>query len=319
MREVLLTIALLLSPWSHAKAAEHYPSQRITVIAPFAPGSGTDSVARIVSQRLSERLKATIVIDNRVGANGALGATAAARSAPDGYTLMVGGTSTHAANPSMLKSIQYDPIADFAPISRLGVFPYFLVIDPALPVKSVGDLVALSKSKPGTLTFGYANSLGQLSGEAFKRRTGADIAAVPYRNSPQVLTDIITQRVSMTFTDMAPAVSQVEAGQVRALVTTNSARSSHFPEIPTMREGGFEFLNISAWSGLFAPKGTSPEIVAKLSEEVREVLAEPEIRRRLADIGFEVQWLGPTDFAKHVKDDIELWATTTREAGIERQ
>lgn len=318
MRAPLLTIALLLSQLNGA-GAETYPSQRITVIAPFAPGSGTDGAARIVFQRLSELLKATIIIDNRVGANGALGATAAARSAPDGYTLLVGGTSTHAANPSLLKSIQYDPITDFVPISQFGVFPYFLIIDPTLPVKGVADLVALAKSKPGTLTFGYANALGQLSGEAFKRRAGIDIAAVPYRNSPQVVTDIIAQRVSMTFMDMAPAVSQVEAGSARALATTNPDRAALFPQIPTMKEGGVAFINISAWSGLFAPKDTPPEIVAKLSEGVREVLAEPEIKSRLADIGFEVQWMAPSDFARHLKDDIELWATTTKEAGIERQ
>jgi tripartite-type tricarboxylate transporter receptor subunit TctC len=317
VRVLVLMIAMLLSGWSYA--AENYPSQRITMIVPFAPGSGTDAVARIVSQRLSEILKTTIVVDNRVGANGALGAAAAARSAPDGYTLFAGGTSTHAANPSLLKSIQYDPVADFVPISQYGLFPYFLIVDPSLPVKNVADLVALARSKPGTLTFGYANALGQLSGEAFKRRAGIDIAAVPYRNSPQVLTDIIAQRVSMTFSDMAPAVSQVEAGLVRALATTNPDRAALFPDIPTMKEGGVAFIKISAWSGLFAPKDTPPEIVAKLSEAVRELLAEPEIRKRLADIGFEVQWIGPAGFAKHLKDDIELWSTTTKEAGIERQ
>ncbi|MET0409374.1 MAG: tripartite tricarboxylate transporter substrate binding protein [Hyphomicrobium sp.] len=319
MQVFLVTIALLLSLCNLAAAAEKYPSQRITVIAPFAPGSGTDGVARIVFQRLSELLKTTIVIDNRVGANGALGATAAARSAPDGYTLLIGGTSTHAANPSLLKSIQYDPVADFAPISQLGLFPYFLIIDPTLPVKDVADLVALAKSKPGTLTFGYANALGQLSGEVFKRRAGIDIAAVPYRNSPQVITDIIAQRVSMTFTDMTPAVAQVEAGTARALATTNPERASLFPQIPTMKEGGVAFINISAWTGFFAPKDTPPEIVAKLAESVREVMGDPEIRRRLAEIGFEAKWVGTAEFAKHVKSDMELWAATTKEAGIERQ
>jgi tripartite-type tricarboxylate transporter receptor subunit TctC len=318
VRVLLLTIALLFSSWCHA-SAEIYPSQRITVIAPFAPGSGTDGVARIVFQRVSELLKTTIIVENRVGANGALGAAVAAHSAPDGYTLFVGGTSTHAANPSMLKSIQYDPIADFVPISQCGLFPYFLIVDPSLPVKSVADLVALAKSKPGTLSFGYANALGQLSGEALKRRAAIDIAAVPYRNSPQVVTDLIAQRVSMMFMDMAPAVGQVKAGQAKALATTNLERSALFPEIQTMKEGGLAFINISAWTGIFAPKGTPPEIITKLSETVRQTLSEPEVRERLAGIGFETQWVGPADFGKHVKDDMELWATVTREAGIERQ
>src|SRR5262249_16245351 len=179
-------------------------------------------------------------------------------SAGDGYTLLIGGTAPHAATPRLVKSIQYDPIADFVPISQFGLFPYFLIVDPALPVKSVSDLVVLAKSKPGSLTFGYANALGQLSGEAFKPRAGIDIAAVPYRNSPQVITDIIGQRVSMTFSDMAPALSQVKAGNARVLATTNLDRSSQFPDIPTMKEGGLEFINISAWTGLFAPKGTPP-------------------------------------------------------------
>jgi tripartite-type tricarboxylate transporter receptor subunit TctC len=318
VRVLLLAFAALVSSWCHA-SAETYPSQRITVIAPFAPGSGTDGVARVVFQRLSEVLKTPIIVENRVGANGALGAAVAAHATPDGYTLLVGGTSTHAANPSMLKSIQYDPIADFVPISQFGLFPYFLIVDPSLPVKNVADLVALGKNEPGSLSFGYANALGQLSGEALKRRAGIDIAAVPYRNSPQVVTDLIAQRVTMTFMDMTPAVAQVKAGQARALATTNVERSALFPDIPTMKEGGVDFIDISAWTGLFAPKDTPPEIVAKLADGLREVLAEPEMRSRLADIGFEAHWIGPAEFAKHVKDDMNLWATATREAGIERQ
>jgi tripartite-type tricarboxylate transporter receptor subunit TctC len=164
--------------------AETYPSRRITVIVPFAAGSGTDSVARIVTQRLAEMLSAIIVVENRPGASGSIGATAAARSAPDGYTLFFGGTSTHAANPSLLKSIQYSPKEDFAPIARLGQFPYILVIDPALKAKNVGELLALAKHKPGSLSFAYANALGQLAGEMFKRRAGIDIQAVPYKSSP---------------------------------------------------------------------------------------------------------------------------------------
>lgn len=318
MRHVLLGIVVLLSSCCLA-TAEAYPSQRITVIVPFGPGSGTDSIARVVCQRLSEVLKTTIIIENRVGANGALGTTSVARSTPDGYTLMLGGTSTHAANPSLLKSIQYNPATDFAPISLFGLFPYFLIVSPSLPVKSVADLVALAKDKPGTLAFGYANALGQLSGEMLRKRTGVDVAAVPYRSSPQVMTDLITDRVSMTFSDMTPALAQVQAGQARVLATTNTDRSALFPEIPTMKEGGLEFFKISAWTGLFAPKNTPPAIIATLSAAVRDVLNEPEMRSRLADIGFEAQWLGPTDFATHVKDDINLWAVLTKEAGIERQ
>jgi tripartite-type tricarboxylate transporter receptor subunit TctC len=318
VRHFLFGIVALLSSCSFA-AAETYPSQRITVIAPFGPGSGTDSVARVVCQRLSEVLKTTIIIENRVGANGALATTSVARATPDGYTLMFGGTSTHAANPSLLKSIQYNPATDFAPISLLGLFPYFLIVSPSLPAKSVADLIDLAKDKPGTLAFGYANALGQLSGEMMRKRTGVDVSAVPYRTSPQVMTDLITDRVSMTFTDMTPALAQVQAGQARVLATTNTERSALFPEIPTMKEGGLEFFKISAWTGMFAPRDTPPAIVATLAAAVQQVMNEPEMRKRLADIGFEAQWLGPTEFAAHVKDDINLWAALTKEAGIEPQ
>jgi len=299
--------------------AETYPSRRITVIVPFAAGSGTDSVARIVTQRLAEMLSAIIVVENRPGASGSIGATAAARSAPDGYTLFFGGTSTHAANPSLLKSIQYSPKEDFAPIARLGQFPYILVIDPALKAKNVGELLALAKHKPGSLSFAYANALGQLAGEMFKRRAGIDIQAVPYKSSPEGITDVVAGRVSMMFTDMTPALPLTRSGQLRALATITPDRSALFSELPSMQEHGLDFRNLSAWTGLFAPKNAPQEVVEKLSESLRQILTDPAVRQRLAEIGFEAQWIAPKEFAEHLAADIELWATLTKEAGIERQ
>jgi tripartite-type tricarboxylate transporter receptor subunit TctC len=299
--------------------AETYPSRRITVIVPFAAGSGTDSVARIVTQRLAEMLSAIIVVENRPGASGSIGATAAARSAPDGYTLFFGGTSTHAANPSLLKSIQYSPKEDFAPIARLGQFPYILVIDPALKAKNVGELLALAKHKPGSLSFAYANALGQLAGEMFKRRAGIDIQAVPYKSSPEGITDVVAGRVSMMFTDMTPALPLTKSGQLRALATITPDLSALFSELPSMQEQGLDFRNLSAWTGLFAPKNAPQEVVEKLSESLRQILADPAVRQRLAEIGFEAQWIAPKEFAERLAADIELWATLTKEAGIERQ
>ncbi|CAN7347329.1 tripartite tricarboxylate transporter substrate binding protein [Bosea sp. LjRoot9] len=318
MKRFLLGVALLVSSCWLA-AAETYPSQRITLIVPFGAGSGTDAVSRIVFQRVSELLKTPIIIENRVGANGAVGAAAAARSAPDGYTLMAGGSSTHAANPSMLKSIQYDPKADFAPISQLGLYPYFLIVNPEVPAKTVRDLVALARDKPGSLSFAYANAIGQLSGEMLKKRAGVDLVAVPYRNSPQGITDLIAGRVSMMFLDMPPALPQVQAGLARALATTTKNRTVLFPSIPSMTEEGVQLFDLSAWTGVFAPKGTPPEIVSKLADTLHQVLDEPDMRKRLAAIGFEAQWLGPKPFSQHVSDDLDLWANLTREAGIERQ
>jgi len=318
MRRVVLAFTMFLAVCGIA-TAETYPSRRITVIVPFGAGSGTDSVARIVTQRLAEMLSTIIVVENRPGASGSIGAAAAARSAPDGYTLFFGGTSTHAANPSLLKSIQYSPKEDFAPIARLGQFPYILVIDPALKAKNVGELVALAKQNPGSLSFAYANALGQLAGEMFKRRAGIDTQAVPYKSSPEAITDVVAGRVSMMFTDMTPALPLTRSGQLRALATITPDRSALFSELPSMQEQGLDFRNLSAWTGLFAPKNAPQEVVEKLSEALRQILADPAVRQRLAEIGFEAQWIAPKEFAERLAADIELWATLTKEAGIERQ
>jgi tripartite-type tricarboxylate transporter receptor subunit TctC len=318
MRRIVLALAMSLAVCGIA-TAETYPSRRITVIVPFGAGSGTDSVARIVTQRLAELLKTTVVVENRPGANGSIGAAAAARSAPDGYALFFGGSSTHAANPSLLKSIQYSPKDDFAPIARLGQFPYILVINPEIQARTVGEFVALARLKPGSLSFAYGNALGQLAGEMFKRRAVIDIQAVPYKSSPEAITDIVAGRVSIMFTDMTPVLPLIRAGQLRALATITQDRSTLFSELPSMQEQGLDFRNLAAWTGLFAPKNTPQEVVEKLSELLREILAEPPIRRRLAEIGFEAQWIAPKEFSERLAADIELWATLTKEAGIERQ
>lgn len=314
-----LPAAALLGLPQQAQAAQTYPARPITLIVPFGPGSGTDAVTRIVSQRLSEVLKTPIVVDNRAGANGAIGAAAAARATPDGYTLMAGGSSTHAANPSLLKSIQYDPKADFVPISQLGVFPYFLFVNAEVPARSVTELVALAKAKPGTVSFAYGNAIGQLAGEMLKMRAKVDLLAVPYRSSPQAITDLIAGRTSLMFVDMPPALAQVKAGSLRPLATTTQERTSLFPDVPSMKEAGLDLFSLTAWTGIFAPHGTPPDIVARLADAIHQVVEEPEVKASLANIGFEVRWMGPKDFARHVSDDIDLWANLTREAGIERQ
>jgi tripartite-type tricarboxylate transporter receptor subunit TctC len=319
MRRIAVAFAIFLAGCSIATAADTYPSRRITVIVPFGAGSGTDGVARIITQRLAEVLKATIVVENRAGASGSIGATYAARSAPDGYTLLFGGSSTHAANPSLLKSIQYSPTDDFTPIARLGLFPYILVINPGIEAKNVRELVALAKQKPGTFSFAYANALGQLAGEIFKRLAGIDLQAVPYKSSPEGITDVVGGRVTMMFNDMIAALPLTKSGQLRALATITQERSALLSELPSLQEQGIDFKNLSAWTGLFAPKGTPQEVVDQLSEALREVVADPAVRQHLADIGFEAKWMAPKEFAERLAADIELWATLTKEAGIERQ
>lgn len=318
MRLPLIVLIFIASLCGSAQA-QGYPSRTITLIVPFAAGSGTDSVARIVTQRLAEVLKTSIVIDNRAGANGAIGAAAAARATPDGYTLMIGGVSTHAANPSLMKSIQYDPKGDFLPISQLGIFPYFLIVNPEIPAKSVKELAALAKAKPGTLSFAYGNAIGQIAGEMLKTRTGTDLLAVPYKSSPQGVTDLIAGRVSMMFVDMTAAMSQVQAGQLRALATASRDRTALFADLPSIKEAGIDLFDITAWTGFFAPKGTSPEVIERLAEALQRVMDDPAVRASLAAIGFEAKWASPSAFGARVADDLELWVRLTREAGIERQ
>ena len=318
MPRIVFVFAMLVVACSTA-TAQTYPAKRITVIVPFGAGSGTDGVARVVTQRLAEVLKTTIVVENRPGASGAIGAVATARSAPDGYTLMFGGSSTHAANPSLLKSIQYSPKDDFAPIARVGLFPYILVVHPGIEAKSVGELIALAKQKPGSMSVAYSNALGQLAGEMFKRRAGIDVQAVPYKSSPEAITDVIAGRVSMMFNDVTSTLPLARSGQLRAFATITKNRTPLLSELPTIQEQGIDFGNLSAWTGMFAPKGTPPEVVEQLSGALREILDEPAVRQRLAEIGFEAQWLNSKSFGEFVAAEIELWAALTKEAGIERQ
>ncbi|MFO1108120.1 MAG: tripartite tricarboxylate transporter substrate binding protein [Bradyrhizobium sp.] len=318
MPRFLATLFLVLLMCGRGEA-QNYPSRTITVIVPFGAGSGTDSVARVVTRRLSELLQVPVVVDNRVGANGAIGATAAAHAAPDGHTLMIGGVSTHAANPSLMKSIQYDPKADFIPIAELGIFPYFLIVSRDIQAANVKELVEQSRAKPGTLSFAYGNAIGQLAGEMLKARTSADLLAVPYKSSPPAITDLLAGRVSMMFVDMTAALAQVKAGQLRALATTSRERTALFPDLPSMKEAGVDLFDITAWTGFFAPKGTPPEIVARLADALHQVMDDPNVRANLAQIGFEAKWAGSAAFAEHVAHDLDLWVRLTREAGIEQQ
>lgn len=313
----LMAAAWLVCGPTAVTAAEEYSSRPITLVAPFAAGSGTDTVSRVIAQRLSDILKATVIVENRPGANGAVGAAVAARAKPDGYTLLAGGVSTHAANPSLLKSIQYDPVKDFDPVAQLGTFPYFLFVSPEVPAKDVRELIALAKAKPNLLSFAHANALGQLSGEMLKKRTGTELVGVPYRSSPQGVTDLLAGRVSVMFVDMPAAMAQVEGGKLRVFATTTLTRSALFPQYPSMTEAGVDLFDLSAWTGIFVPKGTPPEIVAKLSAALREAIGDDATRKRLAGMGFEANWASPADFAKRVNTDLEVWATLTKEAGIE--
>ncbi len=311
-----MAMALLSPPTARA---QDYPKHYITLVVPLAPGSGTDAVARMVAARLGEALGAQLVVENKVGANGAIGTSFVARAAPDGYTLLVGGTTTHAGNPNLMKSVTYNPVTDFAPIGQLGVYPYALLVSGKSGFTTMAQLVDAARARPGTLSFAYANALGQLSGEMLKRRAGIDLTAVAYRGSPQAITDIIGGRVTMLFVDTPPAVAQIEAGAVRPLAMTTEHRTDLLPAVPTMAEAGLGGPRVEAWSGLFAPARTPKPIVDRLSAALVQVLSEPDLRKRLAALGFEAEPTTPDVFGKRVADEVALWATLTKQAGMEAE
>jgi len=314
---VRLLAAACLALASAAAHAQTYPNRPITLIVPFGAGSGTDAVSRIVAQHLSVALKQNIVVENRPGGNGAIAATYVARSAPDGYTLFMSTNSPHSAAPFLMKNVGYDPIKDFAPLSRVGSFTLMLVAHPDVPVKSVAELVAYAKAKPGELSFASGNTSGIVAGETLKAWAGLNILHVPYKSVPQGLTDVLAGRVSMMFTDLTPGLPHVRSGALRALAITRKARSRLLPDVPSLHEAGITDFEVDSWAGLFAPAGTPPEIMTQLNTEVRKIIEDPNVNAQIAKIGFEAFSSTPEELGEFVKVQLGKWSKMIKDAGIE--
>jgi tripartite-type tricarboxylate transporter receptor subunit TctC len=300
-----------------AARAQSYPSRPITIIVPFGPGSGTDIVARIIGQPLGVALGQSIVIDNRQGANGGIAATFVAKAPPDGYTLLASTNSPHSANPFLLKNVGYDPVKDFAPITRIGSFTLMMVISPAIPVKSLQELIAYAKAHPGELTYGSGNTSGILAGETLKRFAGIDILQVPYKSVPPALNDVIGGRVSMSFSDLTPGLPHVKAGTLRALAITRLVRSTLLPDLPTFDESGLTGFEVESWAGFFAPAGTPPDIITRLNTEMRKIIDDPKIKAQIANVGFEAFSSTPQELGEFVKVQLAKNAKMIKDAGIE--
>src|ERR1700730_5961406 len=300
-----------------ASAAETYPSRPVTIIVPFGPGSGTDIVSRIVGERLGTALNQSIVVDDRPGANGSLAAAYVAKAPPDGYTLLMSTNSPHSANPFLLKNIAYDPVKDFSPVTRVGSFTSMLVVNPAVPAKTIPELIAYAKANPGKLTYGSGNTSGILAGETLKHWAGIDILQVPYKSVPPALNDVIAGRVSMTFTDLTPGLPHVKAGILRALGITRLRRSALLPDLPTFDESGLKDFEVESWAGLFAPAGTPAEIVTRLNAETRKIVENPQIKAQIGQIGFEVFGSTPEELGEFVKNQLVKTSRMVKDAGIE--
>jgi tripartite-type tricarboxylate transporter receptor subunit TctC len=302
---------------SSAHAQSDYPTKSIRLIVPSAPGSGPDTMARSVSQQLSPMLGQPVVVENRGGAGGSIGGEAAAKSAPDGYTLIMASAGSHAVNVGLYPKLPYDPIRDFAPISLVSQAPNILIVHPSLPVKSVKDLVALATAKPGALSFGSGGngSTAHLSGELFKMLAKVNMVHVPFKGAPQSVLAVMSGEVELAFPNLPPALPQVRTGKLRGVAVTTSKRFGALREIPTVAESGLAGYEARAWFGLLAPAGTPHAIITKLNGAVVKIVRSAEMRERLLADGAEAIGSTPEEFTAVMKTDIAKWSAVIRASG----
>ena len=316
VRSVFVALGFALCA-SAALAQDPYPSRNVTIIVPLAAGSGTDIMARVLAASLSARLGKSFTVENRPGANAITGAEYAARQPNDGYTLMFGGNGTHSANPHLSKTIKYDPIKDFTPISRLATAGAVLLVLPDSPYKSMADLIRDAKANPGKFTYGAPNAGSQIASETIKKTMGLDITRVPYRATPQAMTDVIAGTITMAFVDVAGALSNVTGGKARALVITSAKRSALLPDVPTMQEAGFKDFDLTYWTGLFGPANLPKDVVATLDRATAEIMNETAMKDTLRALGLEPSHLPASQMPAYVQAELDRWGVFVREAGIE--
>jgi tripartite-type tricarboxylate transporter receptor subunit TctC len=316
-----LLTGLLATSLAQAQTSDaRWPERPIRFIVPFTPGSSSDIVARLVAQKLSERLGQQLVVENRVGAGGSVGTEQVARADPDGYTLGLANTSTHAVAPNV-GTPSYDPVKDFAPVSMLGSSPFVLALHPGVPVQSVQELIALAKSKPRALNYASAGAatLAHLSGALFEKMAGIELTHVPYRGTAQSTLDLLEGRVEMQFGTIPPSLSHIRAGKLRALAVTGAARNPTLPDVPTLAESGLPGYECSLWQAIVAPAATPGVIIARLNREVTVTLNDPEVRAAFAKQGVETEPGTPEALGVRIRDDVKKWREVITSAGIKEQ
>jgi tripartite-type tricarboxylate transporter receptor subunit TctC len=297
--------------------AQTYPTRPVTIITPFAAGSVTDATARAIAAHLQEALGQTFIVENRAGAGGMPAASAVAKAAADGHTLLITTNSTHSAAPGLFKSVPYDPIKDFTPVARIGSFPSLIAANPNLPIKSMQELVAYAKANPGKLSYAHGNSTGHITGEALKARTKIDIARVPYRSNPAAMTDLIAGHIPLMIPDFGTALPQLKVQKIRPLAVLTKERSTTLPDVPSLHETVMPNYDLLAWAGMFAPPGLPPAIAERISGELQKFLSRPEVKERLLNGGVEVFYTGPKDFDAYVRSELVKWTGLIKEVGIQ--
>ena len=311
------TVALAALTFGAPTCAQDFPNHPIKIVVPFAAGGGVDILTRTLAQHLGERLGQQVLVDDRPGAGGNLGVDAVAKSAPDGYTLVMATTGTHTINPGLYSKLPFDVERDFKPITLIASVPNLLVVNPSLGVDSAGALVALARSKPGQLSFAsFGNGASNhLSGEMLKSLTGIQAVHVPYKSAPQAVTDLIAGQTAFAFVNTPLALPHVRSGKLKALAVTGAKRSAATPEFPTMQEAGVPGFVVESWYGLMAPAGTPDAVIARLHKETLAVLAMPEVKEFFAKQGADVVTTTPAEFAATIKSERARWAEVIRTSG----
>lgn len=301
-----------------ASAVDDYPNKPIRLIVPFSPGGVTDTGARVVAERLGQRLGQQVVVDNRPGASGNIGTQMAATAAPDGYTLVVGFDGTLVINPHVYAKVPFDPVKDFAPVSKIGDAVLIIVTHPSVPVKTFQELVAYSKTHPGGVSYGSAGtgSTPHLAGELLRVRTGARFTHIPYKGGGQAMADVVGGTLPMLYTAVAGAAPFVQKGQINAIAVSSSQRLPSLPNVPTVAESGVPGFESNSWIGILAPAKTPPAIVDRLQRELNAVVHMPDIRDRLASLGITASGNSPAEFAQQIRSDLKKYAEVVKTANI---
>src|ERR1700751_182667 len=319
MRKLLLILAAAAATCFSAAlyAADNYPSRPITMIAVFGPGSASDTLCRIIADKLGPALGQPVIVEDRPGADGPLAALYLHHQPADGYTLMMATNSPLSADPYLHKDVNYDPVKDFVPITRVGSFTLMLVVDPKLPIHSVQEMIDYAKANPGKLTFASGNTAGVVAVETIKHETGISMLHVPYKSTPPALEDISGGRVSMMLADFTTAMPHVNAGTLRPIAVSRIRRSTLFPDLPTLDEAGIKGFNLDTWAGVVAPAGTPPEVIAKLNSALRPIIDSPDVQSRFKNVCFEGFYSNSEELGDFIKAQLVLWGKMIKTANIQ--
>ena len=311
------TLAAALAFSATATLAQAYPDKPVTLVVPFAAGSGTDSVARAVASGLAARLKQPVIVDNKPGASAQVAAQYVAKAKPDGYTLFMTTNTSHSANPALYKSLKYDPIKDFTPVARVGELPFALAVNPAVPAKTLAELLDYARANPGKLSYATPNSTSLVAMESIKHIAKVDVLGVPYKSSPQAMTDLVGGQVQIYVADLGSGMGMLKTDKVRALGVTTAQPTPMLPGVPPIGQTvkGFD---LTSWNGIFGPAGLPQPMVQRLNTELQAVLADKDLQDKLAQIGFQV-WPSktPEEFTQYVAGQLTHWRTLIQQAGIQ--